>query len=29
VFFFFRYAALLTVITGLVIALHNGYGHRR
>ncbi|PLK25702.1 urate hydroxylase PuuD [Novosphingobium sp. TH158] len=28
VFFFFRYAALLTVITGLVIAFVNGYGHR-
>jgi len=26
VFFFFRYAALLTVLTGLVIAFHNGYG---
>jgi uncharacterized membrane protein len=26
VFFFFRYAALLTVITGLSIAYHNGYG---
>ena len=26
VFFFFRYAALLTVITGLIIAFHNGYG---
>jgi uncharacterized membrane protein len=26
VFFFFRWAALLTVITGLVIAYHNGYG---
>ena len=25
VFFFFRYAALLTVLTGLVIALHAGY----
>ena len=25
VFFFFRYAALLTVLTGLVIAAHNGY----
>lgn len=25
VFFFFRWAALLTVITGLMIALHNGY----
>ena len=28
VFFFFRYAALLTVITGLVIAFDAGYGHR-
>ena len=28
VFFFFRYAALLTVITGLVIAFNAGYGHR-
>lgn len=28
VFFFFRYAALLTVITGLVIAFVNGYGHQ-
>ena len=27
VLFFFRYAALLTVITGLVIAFANGYGH--
>jgi uncharacterized membrane protein len=26
VFFFFRWAALLTVITGLMIAFHNGYG---
>jgi uncharacterized membrane protein len=26
VFFFFRYAALLTVLTGLIIAFHNGYG---
>ncbi len=26
VFFFFRYAALLTVLMGLVIAFHNGYG---
>jgi uncharacterized membrane protein len=26
VFFFFRWAALLTVLTGLVIAFHNGYG---
>lgn len=26
VFFFFRWAALLTVITGLIIAFHNGYG---
>ena len=25
VFFFFRYAALLTVILGLIIAFHNGY----
>ncbi len=25
VFFFFRWAALLTVVTGLVIAFHNGY----
>jgi uncharacterized membrane protein len=25
VFFFFRYAALLTVIFGLIIAFHNGY----
>ncbi len=25
VFFFFRYAALLTVVTGLIIAGHNGY----
>lgn len=24
--FFFRYAALFTVITGLIIAFHNGYG---
>lgn len=28
VFFFFRYAALLTVITGLVIAFVGGYGHQ-
>ena len=28
VFFFFRYAALLTVITGLVIAANAGYAHR-
>lgn len=28
VLFFFRYAALLTVITGLVIAFVAGYGHR-
>jgi len=28
VFFFFRWAALLTVITGLVIAIVSGYGHR-
>jgi len=28
VFFFFRYAALLTVITGLTIAFVNGYGHQ-
>ncbi len=28
VFFFFRYAALLTLITGLVIAQHAGYLHR-
>jgi uncharacterized membrane protein len=26
VFFFFRYAALLTVLIGLLIAFHNGYG---
>jgi uncharacterized membrane protein len=26
VFFFFRYAALLTVVFGLAIAFHNGYG---
>ena len=26
VFFFFRYAALLTVVLGLIIAFHNGYG---
>ncbi len=28
VFFFFRWAALLTVVTGLVIAFVAGYGHR-
>ncbi|MEN9683922.1 MAG: hypothetical protein RIQ99_1115 [Pseudomonadota bacterium] len=28
VFFFFRYAALLTVVTGLVIAWNAGYAHR-
>ena len=28
VFFFFRYAALLTVITGLWISIDQGYGHR-
>jgi uncharacterized membrane protein len=28
VFFFFRWAALLTVVTGLVIAMVSGYGHR-
>lgn len=28
VFFFFRWSALLTVITGLVIAIVSGYGHR-
>jgi len=28
VFFFFRYAALLTVITGLTIAINAGYAHR-
>lgn len=28
VFFFFRYSALLTVITGLVIAFVGGYGHQ-
>jgi uncharacterized membrane protein len=28
VFFFFRWAALLTVVTGLVIAFAVGYGHR-
>ncbi len=28
VFFFFRYAALLTVITGLVVAYVSGYAHR-
>ncbi|MEO5586903.1 MAG: urate hydroxylase PuuD [Novosphingobium sp.] len=27
VFFFFRYAALLTVITGLVVAINAGYAH--
>ena len=27
VFFFFRWAALLTVLTGLVIAINNGYAH--
>lgn len=27
VFFFFRYAALLTVVTGLAIAMIAGYGH--
>lgn len=26
VFFFFRYSALLTVVLGLLIAFHNGYG---
>jgi uncharacterized membrane protein len=26
VLFFFRWAALLTVVTGLIIAFHNGYG---
>ena len=26
VFFFFRYAALLTVVMGLIMAFHNGYG---
>lgn len=26
VFFFFRWGALLTVLTGLIIAFHNGYG---
>ena len=26
VLFFFRYGALLTVLTGLAIAFHNGYG---
>jgi uncharacterized membrane protein len=26
VFFFFRYGALFTVLTGLAIAFHNGYG---
>ncbi len=28
VFFFFRWAALLTVVTGLVIAIVNGYAHQ-
>lgn len=28
VFFFFRWSALLTVVTGLVIATVSGYGHR-
>ncbi|WP_310533536.1 urate hydroxylase PuuD [Novosphingobium sp.] len=28
VFFFFRYAALLTVVFGLWIAMEQGYGHR-
>ncbi len=28
VFFYFRYAALLTVITGLIIAINAGYAHR-
>lgn len=28
VLFFFRWAALLTVVTGLVIAFVNGYGHQ-
>lgn len=28
VFFFFRWSALLTVVTGLVIAMVSGYGHR-
>ena len=28
VFFYFRYAALLTVVTGLVIAIEAGYAHR-
>ena len=28
VFFFFRYGALLTVVTGLVIAANAGYAHR-
>ncbi len=28
VFFFFRYAALLTVITGLIIAANAGYAHQ-
>jgi ABC-type sulfate transport system permease component len=29
VFFFFRWAALLTVVTGLVIAYVTGYVHAR
>jgi len=28
VFFFFRYGALLTVLTGLAVAFVNGYGHQ-
>jgi uncharacterized membrane protein len=28
VFFFFRWAALLTVVTGLIVAIAKGYGHR-
>ena len=28
VFFFFRYGALLTVLTGLILAFVKGYGHR-
>ena len=28
VFFFFRWAALLTVVTGLVVSIVAGYGHR-
>ncbi len=28
VFFFFRWSALLTVLTGLTIAINAGYGHR-